>query len=438
MRIWSMIGVSSALLLSAGAATAQSLIQAPNLGAPEIYGRGKNVSVLERDRPDYQAMGLHNGGFTIYPRLVVTVQGTNNVYDTPAKKSDVALILSPSVVAQSNWGRHSLTLNASLDQSLFGKYKSEDTTGWVLRANGRIDVHGESYINLGADTQHGFDSRGSEVTVINTIHPVAYNTQGIYIRGLYGQDRIRASIDAAYRGYQYQNTTDTLGAFIQEDTRDLHESQIGGRVDYALTPDSALFGKLTYEDTQYLHGTMNVPVPPGFDSTDKRNSTGINALFGGNFDITGLARGEIGIGYITRNYESVNYKDVSGVSAAAKVEYFPTQLLTLTLIGQRTINDSSFSATGGYFQNSVSAEADYELRRNIIVSGAGGYEHDTYPGLNRKDNVWNGQVRGRYFLTREVGVGATLSYVKRESNLAFPLAPQYDETRLAFSLVFQR
>ena len=437
MRIWSMIAVSSALLLSAGAATAQTLISVPDFGAPAIYGRGKNVSVLERDRPDYQAIGVHNGGFTIYPRIVVAVETIDNVYASPNKTSDTAEVISPSVVAQSNWGRHSLSLYARLDESQYNHLKAEDTTAWVLQGNGRIDVHGESYINIGADLQHQFEARGSQVSVIDTVHPVAFNTQGFYIRGLYGEDRFRGALDANYRAFQYQNQTQTDGTPAIEDARDFHNYALGGRLDYALTPDEALFGKFTYTDTQYIHGTMDAAAPGGA-FTDKRNSTETNTLVGGNFDITGLARGEVGVGYVDRKYQSVNFKEVAGLSVAAKVEYFPTQLLTLTLVGQRQVNDSSFSSTGGYFQNTITGEADYELRRNIIISGAGGYERDQFPGLNRNDSVWNGQLQGRYFLTRDVGLGAKLSYVKRDSNEPYPQAPHYDETRFMLSLVFQR
>ena len=435
MRIWSMIAVSSALLLSAGAATAQTLIQVPDFGAPEIYGRGKNTSVLERDRKDYQALGIHSGGFTIYPRLVVSGETNDNIYaaadNAPAplhKASDTIVNIVPSFIAQSNWGRHSVTVTGTLNQALFNHYKAENTTAWTLTGNGRIDVHDQSYINIGGDIQHQFEARGSQVNVIDTVHPVSYDVQGVYVRGLYGQDRFRGAIDATYRAFQYQNQNDTSGVLVVENQRNFNDDTVAGRLDYALTPDEALFGKVTYSNTRYLHGA----------AFDKRDSTQSNVIVGGNFDITGLARGEIGVGYVSRDYKSAKYKGVSGASVAAKVEYFPTQLLTLTLVGQRQVTDASFSSTGGYFQNTVTAEADYELRRNIILSGAGGYETDQFTGLSRTDTVWNGQLQGRYFLTREVGVGAKLSYVKRDSSLPYPQAPHYNEMRFALSLVFQR
>jgi hypothetical protein len=41
-------------------------------------------------------------------------------------------------------------------------------------------------------------------------------------------------------------------------------------------------------------------------------------------------------------------------------------------------------------------------------------------------------------MTRNVGVGATLSYANRDSTLPYPVAPHFEETRFALSLVFQR
>jgi hypothetical protein len=438
MRIWSIIAASTALLLSAGGACAQSLIAVPDFGTPtDLYGRGKNTSVLERERPDYQAIGIHDGGFTIYPRLVVSGETDSNVYATPNGKSDSLVRITPSVVAQSNWGRHSLTLTASAEQTVFDHYTAEDSTTWALRGVGRIDVHGQSYISVGGDIQHSVVARESEVTVIDTKHPVTFNTQGVYIRALYGEDRIRASVDGVYRNFQYDNTTDTSGAFVQEDERNFADYSGSGRVDYALSPDEALFGKASYDKLIYDLGTMNAPLPAGA-FTDKRNSTTWRALTGANFDISNLARGEIGVGYIDREYESDNFTPVKGFSAAAKVEYFPTRLLTVTVVAQRQVQDASFSTTGGFFQNIVTGEADYELRRNIIVSGAAGYEVDQFQGQNRTDHVWNVQGQGRYFMNRNVGIGATLSYANRDSNLAYPQAPHFEETRFALSLVFQR
>jgi hypothetical protein len=442
MRVWSLIAASSVVLMSAGAVSAQSLIQSPEFAAPDIYGRGKNIGVLERERPDYDAVGIHAGGFTIYPKLDVETDYIDNVFAAATgEKSDVTFSINPVITAQSNWGRHSLSLQASVDQTEFSHYASEDTTAWYVRADGRIDVHGQSYINFGADVQHQYEPRGNAVSIGNTAHPVSYDTEGLYVRGVYGEDRIRASFDGAFRNIAYDNVAvltqvpgGVFAGIAQESLRNLYSYGGAGRIDYALTPDEAVFAKVTVTSSDYLHGTMNVSA-----ATDRRDAVEVQALTGATFDITALTRGEVGVGYVDHDYQSRFYRALSGFSLAAKVDYFPSQLVTLSMVAARQVRDAAFSNASGFFANTIAVEADYELRRNIIVSAATGYEYDQFAGINRNDNVWNLQGQARYFLTRNIGIGATLSYADRQSTGAVAtIGPKFTETRAGLSLVFQR
>lgn len=435
LRVCLFAGAASTVLLAAGAASAQSLIPGTDFDAPQFYGRGKNVSVLERDRPEYQAVGIHAGGFTLYPRLDVGVHTTDNVYPGSSlagqkEVSDQYFTLDPSITAQSNWGRHSLTGYAAVHDTEYSKYSSENTTGWEVRANGRVDVIGDSYVNLGADAQRMYEARGNQNSVSSAKEPVPLNTQGVYVRGLYGQDRLRASIDADYRNFNYDNVP---GATF-ENTRDFDQVRLALRGDFALSPDTALFGKVMQSDSSYKEGTNT-----GFALTDKRDSKETRALAGANFDLSDVARGEVGLGYVSRNYDSKAFKDVSGFAASAKVEYFPTQLMTVTFVGQRSVQDAAFSSSGGYFANTLQLGADYEVRRNLIVGAAAGYEQDDFQGINRKDKVTNISAVARYLVSRNLGIGASVSYADRSSEgTPATLGPEFNVMRFGLSLVFQR
>jgi len=452
IRVMSWV-LAAGLTVSAYGVSAQTLNEETDFGLPQFYGRGKNVSVMERERPDYQAQGIHAGGFTILPKLEIGVDYTDNLYAVGpssaanpdpfmSPRSDVGFIVSPTIVAQSNWGRHSLIALASYQDESFADHTTEDQRSWTIQSNGRIDVHGDSYINLGFDVEHSFEARGSTTTQTSSATPVPFNTQGVYFRGLYSQDRLQASIDGDFRNYSYSEVQQlNPGAPetpIAESLRDFTQGRIGGRLDFALTPDEALFGKVTYSDGDYLNGIAYFP-QTGYNFSPKRNYDELRFLAGGNFDITALARGEVGIGYVDRQYALSIYRGVSGLAASVKVEYFPTQLVTLTLTGQRLIQDAAFSTAGGYFENIVSLGADYELKRNIIISAIGGVELDDFEGINRSDTASDFKVIGKYFLSRYVGLNATLDYTTRDStgNRIY-LGPIYNETRLMFSVVLQR
>lgn len=435
LRVCLFAGAASTVLLAAGAASAQSLIPGTDFDVPQFYGRGKNVSVLERDRPEYQAIGVHAGGFTLYPRLDVGVHSTDNVYPgstlaSQKEKSDQYFTVDPSVNIQSNWGRHSLSAYAGIHETQYSKYSSENTTAWDARVNGRLDVYGDSYVNFGADAQRQYEARGSQNSISLATKPIPYDTQGVYVRGLYGQDRLRASIDADYRNYDFKNVP---GATF-EDSRDFEQVRVALRGDFALSPDTALFGKVVESDSSYKNGTSI-----GVALTDKRDSKETRALAGANFDLSDVARGEIGLGYVSRNYDSKAFKDLSGFAASAKVEYFPTQLMTVTFVGQRTVQDAAFNNSGGYFANSIQLGADYEVRRNLIIGAAAGYERDDFQGIDRKDKVVNLSAVARYLVSRNLGIGASVSYADRSSDgTPATLGPEFNVMRFGLSLVFQR
>ena len=446
----SLVVLIAGFLLAAGGAAAQALNEETDFGLPQYYGRGKNVSVMERERPDYQALGVHAGGFTVFPKLEVGLDYTDNAFAVSGSsgnqqppfngpKSDIGFIVSPSILAQSNWGRHALAVLASVKNEAFANYPSEDRTAYTVQSTGRIDVHGDSYINLGFDTEHDYEDRGSTTTQTQAAKPVSYDTQGIFARGLYSADRFRAALDLDFRNYHYFDVAQInppIGGvpqpntIVDESLRDFTQGRVGLRTDYALTPDEAVFAKFTVSEGDYFTGNVFSP---------KRNYQETQYLVGANFDVTALTRGEIGLGFVDREYTLSFYRGISGLAAKVKVEYFPTQLVTVTLTGQRLVEDAAFSQAGGYFENLVTLGADWEAKRNIIVSALAGYEIDQFDGIDRTDTVANVKLIGRYFLSRYVGLGTTVSYTNRGSTGTPGLTgPVYDETRILFSLVFQR
>jgi hypothetical protein len=393
-----------------------------------FYGRGKNTSVMERDRPEYVALGLHEGGVTVYPMIDIAADYNSNVFATSNHTaSDEYVTVKPSVLVQSNWGRHGLQLYADVLNEDYVRYHTENELGYTVRADGRIDVHGQSAVNLGASSSRAYEPRGNIYTLANSVTPVHFDSQKAYGRGAYVQDRARYSLEADFANDTYYNVKQTDGTTADEVDRDQYRWDVGPRVDYALTPDTAVFGKVNYGGTTYERGPVAL----------RRDSETVQVLSGVNFDITALARGEIGLGYFERTYREAIYRNFSSFSVGAKVEYFPTTLLTLTAIAQRKPQDAAFNTSSGFVQNNVSLGADYELRRNWLVSALFGYESDNFEGLSRHDQVENLVLTSRYYVSRNVGVGANVAYVDRGSDGNFP-GPSYKGATVGVFLVLQR
>jgi hypothetical protein len=371
--------------------------------------RGRNTSVLERERPEYEARGIREGSFLIFPRIVIGGGYSDNVYGlTTNEQDDAFLAVDPSVSVESQWGRHALTFQGGGRFRRFAEETPKNETGFNAAANGRLDIDRATTFNAGASIQKLYEQRASGSFPVDALASVPFyrtsgfgrlTRQGGPIRGILGIDYDRLS---------FKNVRAIGGGTLVQRDRNRDVIRATGRADYALTPDISAFGQLSYATVEYER-----PLANGLanrDGKEGRVSAGVS------FDLTALIRGEVGVGYIRRAFDSGLYPDIGGVAAEARVEYFVTPLTTLSAVGRRYIEDSNILGSGGFYANVISAGVDHELLRNLLLNGRVEYESDDFQGIVRKDGIFSVSGGARYFMNRNVGVGIDAGYIDRRSN----------------------
>ncbi len=97
--------------------------------------------------------------------------------------------------------------------------------------------------------------------------------------------------------------------------------------------------------------------------------------------------GEFGAGYVQQRFDDPSIGDIEGPSYRARLTWRPTRLLDVHFNAEQIVTQTSDTSATGVLANAVQLGLDYELRRNVIVSVAGGYETDKFFGQLRKDNV---------------------------------------------------
>ncbi len=65
----------------------------------------------------------------------------------------------------------------------------------------------------------------------------------------------------------------------------------------------------------------------------------------------------------------------------------------------------------------VRGEADYELLRQVILSGVVAYENDNYTQVSRTDNIVSAGASVKYLMNRYVSLVGEYTYSDRRSNL---------------------
>lgn len=408
------VGAALALAMSS-AAQAQSVKGAIERSADQAgdnFRRDRNVSVLQRPHPGYEALGVRQGAFLIFPKLTVVGEYNDNIFATEnGKVADGIFRTTPEINVTSNWSRHSLNAHARTTFNQYAQNSDQNTDDYTIGADGQLDVLRSLAIFGGAELSELTEPRtsaGSE----GQPFPVQFEQTSVYLAAAKTFNRLKLSARGDWKEFNYLNTT---GNFPQND-RDRDQWNATARADYAVSPDTAVFVEVTGNWREYRLGSSpienGVAVYPNFVN---RDSDGITALVGANFDLAALVRGEIGLGYMEQSFKDSALDDYSGFGARGQVEWFPTQLTTVTLTGSRSVEDASMPGASTYLSTNVGLRVDHELMRNIILTGTATYGDDDYRGIDRQDTRYGAGVGANYLMNRNVGLNLSYNYYKKEA-----------------------
>jgi len=428
----------SGLLMGCAAATALPTIAHAQIEAsplvpailPDGFDKGRNVSVTERPRPDYDPLGINLGSFMLFPKVETGIGLTNNVYLTDGnRESDGFAVFNPSARLRSEWDRHQVQLNAAGAFRRFFNNSIRNEDSFNLGALGRLDV-GDSLAFTGeAQYAQQFETpiTGDVDSSLAVLSQYKRDFQSLRAQYGVGQGRLILAVDRSH--FAFDSIRLPTGTVIDQQNRDRTLSRVTAQAEYALTPSVSFYGQANYGDTNY-----DTQLSPGIAN---RDSDSYRFIAGSNFDLSALVRGTIGAGYIRRDYNSPLYKDVDGLSVEAKVEYFPTELTTYGLGLRRVIEDSNIGDTNAYFDNRASLRVDHELLRNLILNAIAEYAQQDFISSTRKTTFYRGSAGARYFLNRLLGLQLQLSYIKRDTT-GDGLGQQFNEFRGQLTLVAQR
>lgn len=392
------------------------------------FNRDKNVSVTQRPRPGYEALGVRAGGFTIYPKITLDVASEDNVFfEATNEKSDTIYSARPVVEVVSNWSRHQLQLTAQANTYKYDKYSREDNTTYQVLAKGRIDVLRGTAITLGAGYESLVEARYNPTVQQLASDPVEYTHSYATVGASREVNRLRVSGQVRYGQWDYDNTF--VGATpinLSYRNRKVGEGEL--RVDYAISPALAVYAYGAASDYDYDAPVLAADV--------NRDSKGWQGAVGADFEITDLTRGQIQVGYLHQKYDDPRVSDTDGLALRGRLEWFPTQLATVTLTAERFVDDTGVYGAGGVLSARGAARVDYELLRNVIVTGQLGWQQDDYQGVDRKDDQTTSMIGVNYLLNENLGVFGQYNFQTRNSD-GLQRGVEYDANRFQIGLVLQ-
>jgi hypothetical protein len=367
----------------------------------------EDTPVKNRQQPGYEPVGIRSGSWLFSPALISGGFFDSNVFSSNTnKRSDIAAVFEPSLRANTLWDRHGIDLRLDAQSTVYNQNPGLDQTNASLKGNAWFDIAHDMAVLTNFQAAHLNEAVGSLVSPANAVQPTPYDLLSGDVSLRKEFNRLTTSIGFRTDSYTYGSTRAQNGTIIDQSSRDGQIYSVHSRIDYAFSQTLGWF-------TSVEGNERNIRGTPG----QTLDSQGFRALSGVRVDFTNLITGEFGAGYEQQRFVDPTIGTIEGPTYRARLTWRPTRLLDVHLNAEQLVTETADTSSVGVLADAVQLGADYELRRNVILSVNGGYETDQFFGQVRKDKVITTDSRIKYLLSRFGSVSLYHQYTNRNSDI---------------------
>jgi len=384
----------------------------------------RGIHVLDRERPEYDAVGVRAGSFMVYPELAVGVTYDDNVFATDTTtESDFYYGVSPSVSVESDFGRHALNFNAYTASRFYSSETSEDRFDWGVAADGVVEASQFTQIQGAVSYDQLTEDRTSTDRVAGGAEPTEYDVFNAALNLHQRFNRVTAMVGASFTQNDYKDTPAVGGGVLDQDFRDYDKWEFPARISYDVSADTSVFLRGTYNTREYEQQ------PPAVAIT--RDSDGYDVGIGAAFDITNLVRGEAWVGYMSQEFDQVGFNSIDGVDFGLTGAWYASELTTVTAGINRSIEDSTAAASAGHLDTTFELGIAHEVQRNIILTADVSYLDVEFEGIARDDETISAGAGMQYLVNRNAELSLDYDYVSRDSTA---IGQDYDKSIVGLQL----
>lgn len=361
-----------------------------------------NIPVTERVYKGYEPKGVRVGAFFLHPKLELEEEYNTNIFATATGEQDDFLTRAkPSLELQSNWSRHSLTLEAEGEFVRHASLDDEDHNNYDAQAVLALEVTKLLTATASANYRQDILSRGGVDSINFTEKPIGFRVYEGNMGLLYAPGRLNLDLIGSFRRYRYDNgTNSTTNAVVVQEDQDRDEFGLTSKLAYSFSPDYATFIKAGVSRRKYEKRDFRAG---GFTGI-KRDSTGFLLLAGLQVDLSSLLVGDFAVGYEQDSFDNDTLKSAGAFAIEANFTWNITPMTTLT--GQLTRSvENSTNLNSSFTETEAGLALDHELQRNFIVGLRANRVVRDFSANGREDKTSDGGVTAKYKLNENFYIG---------------------------------
>lgn len=340
----------------------------------------------------FDPIGIPIGSFVLFPEVELGASAFNNVFRSPAARSDTAFDVRPSARLASNWRAHALEFRTTGTLSYFNEFDSENEQGYLVEARGRLDVTRRTNLQATLSRELTQESR-SAIDASSVGDRADLTTDRATMALQHRFNRLTLQLRGSVTDQQYGNVQ-TGNVLQRNDDRDVKTYEEALRATWELKPALFLFSEVAINQREYERAAQTDNI--------RRDSKGERYRVGLGFGNTGqILRGEISLGYGVQRPDDPRLSDISGILIDSTLAWRMSELTSLLFSARSDVTETTTAGSGGVFTHQAGVEARHAFRRHLIGSAGLSYTVQDIEGANIDETEWRATLGVEYFLNRE-------------------------------------
>lgn len=357
-----------------------------------------------RIEPGFQPVPLHLGPFAIQPAVSFISGFSSNVFNRRDAQHDASATVIPAVRMRGDFAPYRLDIKAGGTLRRFARFTSENSEEFSVSSEGAFVLANEDQIVTSIGFARLIEPRSSTGTAPDAAEPLSYNR----LEGKVGSDlqfgKFRLAPSLAYQGLRYAPLSLRDGSKTDQSFRNAQSIRGDIRISYDFSDMFSAFASGTLSNIRSTYASEDI----------RRDAQGLGALIGVKGEVTPLLSGEVGIGYQSRRYDLPIYRDFSGITFTADLQWYVTPLTTVRLQAERTFQNSGYREVAGILTDSLTVTAYHDLLRNLRLSLSATLERGRYREVDTRTIRRTLRFNAEYRLNPHLSVGGYISCIDQD------------------------
>ena len=378
-------------------------------------GAARGVTVANRQREDFDPIGVRLGGFRLDAAAELGLGYDDNLFATRRdRRSDGFGSWGGEAALQSDWSTHAIGLTGRVEQRRYFDNDRLDWTDYAIGAFGRYDITPDTSVaaRLSRVQEHldvsSVDVQQSEQQLGPRGRPIPFSYNEAQLQGQTRFNRLGVVLLGNWRGYSFEDVD--LGPAPAPgqpkpgdySRLDFDSALASLALNYELAPGRFVNLITRYQDIRYARSEQS-----------GRDSQTWEVLGGFTYDFDGVWAFRGAVGYRQRDYEGAGIKNLSGPAFEGEVTWQPTQITTVSFGARRTIEESVRNNAVSYTRTQGQVRVDHEYLRNVILSAELGLDRRDYEDPNEHATDGYGILSARWLINRNLSLVGSYQHSRR-------------------------